>query len=361
MVLPAFGAVCAGTKTAVTALQWIKKGWDLSRNPDIEELQELWYALDSLTKPLEVAVMLCRRERTQPYVDSAVHITRRSVRKVEELLERGQDIEDKRPDDEASWMRWKKKVSGAVDFRTRISSLMLKLTDARQALTLALAAATAAVAETERLPLAPFSWMPSVYERSYSLLTSVKLGRFPMEEESARPVGIGSAWVSKGKAEWALLGRVELLLHSASEDDIGLVTRAVKTSALVEDEDEPEEGTVRVPLRPTAKVSKCWGKSAAETAEQFSSGGSFGISVLPEDLVYFISSEEVTIAIAYEGIGAIGEGEVYEKAISAEVFEVFVGMLIHRNAIDEWDHPDQELRRWINQNNSPTMQYGGIS
>eukprot|EP00756_Hemistasia_phaeocysticola_P053607 Hpha_TRINITY_DN2945_c0_g1::TRINITY_DN2945_c0_g1_i1::g.19742::m.19742 len=357
-MLPVWGAAAwASTKTAITALQWIKKGWDLTSVPELEELVELWHALESLTKPLEVAVLLYRRERTQPYVDDAVQITRRAVLKVEQLLERGQDIEDGRPGDEASWMRWKDKVAGSVAFRTRITSLLSKLADARQTLTLALVSSTAAVAEAERLPLSPFRWIPSVFDHSYSLLTSVKLGRYPVQGESARPLGVGTAWVSRGKADWALLGRVELLLtQESSGGDLGIITRRLKSSGLVEDEEEPEEqGSVEIPLEPATQLHRCWGDSAPASGARFASGGSDGIAVLSTDLVYFLSASSLSLAIAYEGVGKVGESEVYEKAVSAEVFEVFVGMLIHRNAIDDWQSPAQELRQRLEKDGALTF------
>eukprot|EP01065_Artemidia_motanka_P051624 TRINITY_DN9132_c1_g1_i2.p1 TRINITY_DN9132_c1_g1~~TRINITY_DN9132_c1_g1_i2.p1 ORF type:complete len:361 (+),score=111.62 TRINITY_DN9132_c1_g1_i2:71-1084(+) len=298
-------------------LQGLQKVQKTIADPSVVELVSLWRSLETVNASLEMAVHLHARCLTHRLVDAAITQTRAVVSEVEDVLCRGMDADDDRPDSDESWRRWLSTRKQTAQLNQKIPQVQSRLDSAAHMLTLALTTVSACVQEEGRMPGAPLRFVRAAFDHAYSLFTTVKIGRMPADRAVATGEGFVVSPVGGGRS-WASVGRVGVLL---SAEPPGLVLRPVPQTSpgvLCDDEDEPAD-PVALPFSGM--------KTSLEVGSGVPTCGS-------HDLVFRWQSGGVVAALNFNAVAKVGDAEVHERGIPAEVFHMLVLMLVHQDAVD---------------------------
>ena len=174
-MLAAIGPISASLGLVSNAKKAVDAFKDLASDSLPDEGFILWRLLDSTAPALELCTKLASRHETLPYVESAVAITRRTILRCEQLLQRGEEEDDERPESAASWASWFEHKKGGVARSKLVPQLCQNLQMCQQALQLALTAIQVEYGPGSANP--PFKLLPAAVDRARSLIESFEMGR----------------------------------------------------------------------------------------------------------------------------------------------------------------------------------------
>lgn len=196
----------------------------------------LWRLLDATSVPLELSTQLATRHATMPYIEAAVAITRRTIARCEQLLERGEEEADDRADGGESWASWFSQKKGGVERRVLVPQLCQNLQMCQQALQLGLSAIQVEFSGCITCP--PFRLLPEVVDTARVLIES-----FEMQRCSRRLLFNADIWehaasaTRKAGADWCSRGLAQVWLKL--QDDM-LCLEMISLEQLLEESSEPE-------------------------------------------------------------------------------------------------------------------------
>jgi hypothetical protein len=195
----------------------------------------LWNLLDATSAPLELSSRLAARHETLPYIESAVAITRRTIGRCEQLLQRGEEEEDDRPQSGESWAAWFAQKKGGVERRVLVPQLCQNLQMCQQALQLGLTSIQLEFGPGSANP--PFRLLPAAVDAARTLIES-----FEMKRCSRKLLFCAELWelagsaTRKAGADWSAHGLAQVWLRLHAE------VLCLELTHLEQDDEEGDDG-----------------------------------------------------------------------------------------------------------------------
>ncbi|CAD7933352.1 unnamed protein product [Amoebophrya sp. A25] len=344
--------VATGTKKAIDFLQ--------SFNGVEEEGYVLWKTLESLSIPVSVADKLLVREEALVVLLPSTRLIKFQIGKVEEILEIGtaeHEDEDERPDSKESWGKWLRSKKDGKERRERIAEMLPKLNAVISMLSLGLQTLAVQPEVLRRVqPGAPMCFVPAAYAKAQRLLEEVLFGRV-----TSLGLCCGQWWqreVKSAAKKTVLVCKGPATVCLSKDAKSKNLQLSIAAAPPQDEDDEHDDWPSQIFDLIGGPSSKSSSSSSAgpTTVERRRGGGGTRMTTSTEDnevnrpegdIIYQISTqaEGTSSSSTLSPTGAVLKGFLefeldYDNAVSAEVFELIVGLAIHTDSLRN-DFPNE--------------------
>eukprot|EP00930_Biecheleria_cincta_P059271 TRINITY_DN45016_c0_g1_i1.p1 TRINITY_DN45016_c0_g1~~TRINITY_DN45016_c0_g1_i1.p1 ORF type:complete len:399 (-),score=60.07 TRINITY_DN45016_c0_g1_i1:104-1300(-) len=317
-----------------------------------EEGKLLWHALDSLESPLQLAMCFQRRHTTMHFFHGPVLLCQEVIEECERVLARD-DGEDSRPESRDGWVSWLSHKKKGLQRKDALPRLTARLGVCMNSLQLAFSAASALHPPTARPLRQPFELAPAVVEFATELVHEFEMGRRRrvlccsgafMETSSSSLQG------RETDQDWCHVGTHTLWIELSSADETyQLCWRPLpKVVGLDEDSDEDEatpapcskhacDLKIRCSLKldPTSLVCKRMWADELRSRVSKKLEPDLRAPFVRDQIAYnFADGSGWACVMFFEvprrslGLNADGAEETSTQAMSAEMFELVLSMLL---------------------------------
>ena len=177
----------------------------------------LWRLLDATSAPLELSTHLATRHATMPHIEAAVAITRQTIGRCEQLLQRGEEEDDSRPESGDGWAAWFSQKKGGVERRVLVPQLCQNLQMCQQALQLGLTAIQVEFGPGS-VTNAPFRLLDEAVDVARALIESFEMKRCSRQLLFHAEVWeLAASATRKAGADWSSHGLAQISLRLQNE------------------------------------------------------------------------------------------------------------------------------------------------